>query len=194
MLGPLPTIRQICTISCGMDALEFFRLLHQFQVKVLVDTRQNRTYPWARFAFGPDLEGLCQLQGIKYLLIQDLLPTTDLRHMIRLGEKNRDDEAWTRFLQGYTNLIVRSRKFLAEGRPTRRLLFGDLDGIAFMCSCPHPEDCHRQVIAGVIQQNVHSLAVKHLTPDLIGGRKPTRKSPRRRLLVAIPAAGLTPAS
>lgn len=194
LLGPLPIVRHIFTISCGMTAKQFFHLLQMFRVRVLVDTRQNRTYPWARFAFGPDLADLCELLGIKYLLISDLMPTEDLRRQLAAGEKRRNDQSWTTFLQGYVNLIGKHRKFLAEGKPTRELIFGDLDGIAFMCSCQHPDDCHRQVIAGVLQKHVLGLEVKHLTPDLIGGRKPTRKSPRRRLKAEIPAAGLTPSS
>ena len=194
-----PSLTAVCGISCGMSARHFFGTLEAERVTMLVDTRQTTTYRDARFAHGDDFAYACERHDISYAAIAELAPTSDLRaayHRVvdaKSASREQRAVAWTAFLKGYAELVVKDRKVLREGSPLRELLYGPHERIAFLCACQHHEDCHRRVLLGMIARHVEGIAVAHLTPERVGGTAPSLKSPRRYLLEPIPSADI-PAS
>jgi hypothetical protein len=194
---PRPTtLTTICTISCGMSARHFFSLLAAEQVSMLVDTRMSREYRDAKFAFGDDLAFMCERLDVGYLHLTSLAPTKELRSDLHAVLQNRAATqgdravAWTVFLKGYYDLMVR-RKILLEGAPLRELIYGPHTKIAVMCACQHHMDCHRRVLAGIVSCFVDGVGLSHLSPHAVGGPEPRLKSPRRYLLEDLPRAGIT---
>jgi uncharacterized protein YeaO (DUF488 family) len=178
-----------------MDAEHFFNLLGTAQVTMLVDTRIGRGYQGARFAHGRDLPYLCQAHGIGYVHFTDLAPTRELRKQFhdvfkrRGAETEERSRAWTKFLKEYLGLLI-SRKVLASDAPIRHMLYGEHKRIAFMCSCPHHQDCHRRVLVGMLAHFIEGLSIEHLNPQTVNGKAPSLKSPRRYLLEDLPLAGV----
>jgi uncharacterized protein YeaO (DUF488 family) len=188
-------LSSVCGISCGMSAMHFFTLLENQGVTALVDTRRNRAYRDARFTHEDDLPYLCYRHRIAYVTIEELMPTAAMRQRFDAefvsakGEK-RNPRAWTEFLQAYAARLIQG-KILAEGAVLRELLYNKGEkSVAFLCACQHHLDCHRRVLLGVLQRYIEGLPVIHLSPEAVGGKKPRRKSPVRRLLEPIAPAGL----
>lgn len=182
-----------------MSARHFFETLRAERVTMLVDTRQTTTYRDARFAHGDDFVYACGRHDVGYTHVAELAPTADLRatyHRVADGKSASRDEravAWTAFLKGYAKLVATDRKILREGSPLRELLYGPHKSIAFLCACPHHEDCHRRVLLGMVARHVAGVGIANLSPEGVGGFAPSLKTPRRYLLEPIPSADI-PAS
>jgi len=185
-----------CSISVSMPAPDFFRVLRQKSVTLLVDTRLSRQYRGARFSHELDIRFICQELDIGYVYLDSLAPTKELRKELHkvLGRTGviqaERAQAWTNFLKGYYGLLA-ARKVLAEGSSLRELLYAPHKKVAFACACPNPMDCHRRVLLGMISTFVEGIEVEHLTQELIGKSAPKLKSPRRYLVEPIPGAGLS---
>ncbi|MFC1787990.1 DUF488 family protein [Patescibacteria group bacterium] len=191
-----PHLRSIYTISCAMKAKDFFDLLKKFEVKVLLDTRLTRTYRHVRFATEDDLRYFCQVHEIGYQVMPELMPSDELRRTLAKTfsevkpAKDGDPQAWTNFLRGYYRLVATERKVLREDGVLRQLLYGEPQAVAIMCACRHWSDCHRSVVAGMLQRFIQGIEVAHLWVKDSKHQRPTFKSPRRYLLEDINGAGL----
>lgn len=189
-------LRRACSISAGQGAKTFFLLLAKAGISAVIDTRLHRGYSHARFSDAQDLPYLCEAHGVRYAYHEELAPTARLREELQAGIRSADAVAkrgaWCAFLDGYADLIVRERKFLRAGSATRTAVDGPDEGIAFLCACQHPEDCHRLALLGCLSLFVEGVEVSHLTPDMVGGDPPSRASPRRYRVRGIPLAGLPP--
>ncbi|MBU0614240.1 DUF488 domain-containing protein [Patescibacteria group bacterium] len=190
-------MRNIRSVSCGgnIGAENFFRLLKAAEVDVLVDARRGTEYRGARFADGRDLPYLCELHGIRYEHMLELAPSHKLRDMLASEESKpsveADENAWTRYLEGFVKEMTTAKVLRADG-PLRELLASTATTVAFMCACPHPQDCHRRAVVGLIERFVEGIDVRHLMPSDIGQKDPKHCSPRRYLRTAIPSACLEP--
>lgn len=185
-------LRTICGISSGMKAEHFFILLQKNKVTRLIDTRLHRAYQQARFSHEKDLAYLCQVHNIEYQFVPELAPTQEMREQFHktwdgVKKEERKVMAWTYFLQAYAKKLI-DDQFLAVDQPTRMIVDGDDEVVAFLCACQHYLDCHRQVILGMLKRFVSGLEVMHLSPEMVEGKKPNRKSPRRYLLQDISQA------
>ena len=201
----VPNLRMIYTIgSGGMNAEQFFSLLTGKGLEgrgdeklILIDTRRSTEYTRARFSHGGDLPYLCRLHSVSYAHHLELAPTQAMREELKSKHelpKNSPEKqwAWTRFLQSYVQLLGRGNAVLREGSPLRQIVEGEYTALAFLCGCQHPDDCHRQATAGLVAKWIAGASIQHLTADMVGGRAPTRKSPRRYILEEIPGANLLP--
>ncbi len=193
----VPHLKNIFSISCGMSARNFFALLKKHGNPLLVDTRRSRSYGRARFAFAEDLEYMCELHDVPYVHMLELAPTqsmrTDLHKVLSPKTPSTQEDrahAWTAFLKQYMAMIAKENRVLREGNPLRTLIDGPHTGIAIMCACQHHLDCHRHVATGLISKWVHGVDEAHLSPEEVGGSKPSRKSPRRYLVEPIPGANI----
>ncbi len=193
----VPHLKTVFSISCGMSARHFFALLKKHNKPLLIDTRRSRSYGRARFSFAEDLEYLCELHNIPYTHMLDLAPTqlmrTELHKVFSPKVQSTQEDrarAWTRFLYDYMAAITKERRVLREGNPLRIVIDSAHTGIAVMCACQHHLDCHRHVATGMIAKWVHGVKEVHLSPEEVGGSKPSRKSPRRYLIDPIPGANI----
>lgn len=190
-LSKPPTLTTLCSISCGMAAQEFFRLTADAGVTAIVDIRVNRTYSRAFWTSERDIGYLCQLHHMEYVVIDDLMPTVELRQELHgvIDDKKRSRmdcaEAWTRYLEEYS-VLINQRQYLNNNRPVRELIYSSHKAIAVICGCHHHRDCHRSAALGQIAKWVDGLEIKELYPD---GHPPSRET-NKILLRDIPGAQL----
>ena len=179
-----------------MKAQYFFKLLKMHGNPLLLDTRRNPSYRTSKFADQEDLIYFCEVHDVPYQHELSLAPTLELRQNLHKVLENKScvmkdrAMAWTEFLQGYSHLLVGHNKVLRTGNPLRKIVDGTHESIAIMCACGHHQDCHRQATAGLLGQWIKGVRVVHLDPSMMGGEKPSLKSPRRYLVRNIPSCGL----
>jgi uncharacterized protein (DUF488 family) len=159
----------LCTIGfAGKTAEEFFRLLGEGEVRTVIDVRENRVGQLSGYAKFPDIEYfLGRIGGIAYQYEPDLAPTPEIRKRYR---QTRD---WPEYESSFLALM-RERGFPGG------ILLPEGDGaVAFLCSEPGPERCHRRLIAELLAARWRSqgeaVVILHLQLP-----KPPRATPRRR--------------
>ncbi len=159
----------LCTIGfAGKSAEEFFRLLQEAGVRMVIDVRENRIGQLAGFAKTPDLAFFLERVGrIAYSYAPELAPSAEIRKAYR---KSKDWPAYeSSFLQ-----LMRDR-----GIP-QKIAPADYEGtVALLCSEPGPEKCHRRLVAELLAEywraQGHSVEVKHLFTE-----KPKREKKRKK--------------
>jgi 3-oxoacyl-[acyl-carrier-protein] synthase III len=124
----------------GKTAEEFFALLRRAGVESVIDVRQNRTGQLSAFAKHPDLAYFLKTAGIAYRHEPLLAPTPELRKKYQ-SEKNWDsyEAAFLALLQGRgVPKALDTAKWPAR--------------VAFLCTEPGPEKCHRRLVADVLAE------------------------------------------
>jgi hypothetical protein len=152
----------------GKTAEEFFRLLEQGGVRTLIDVRENRIGQLSGYAKFPDIAFFLErLGGIRYRYEPALAPTPEIRNLYR------ETKDWPGYEAAFLALM-RERGF-PEG-------FSLEDGegaVAFLCSEPGPERCHRRLVAELLAEHWRAQGeageIQHLVQP-----KPTRAATRRR--------------
>ena len=135
-------------------ARQFFTLLRENGVEVLLDVRISNTSQLAGFAKYPDLPWfLEELCGIRYLHDPLLAPTEEL-----LRDYRAKKVSWAEYEQIFGALMAR-RDIDAH----LRAAYGELQGkrICLLCSEPTPEQCHRRLVAAHFAA-VFGAQVQHL--------------------------------
>ncbi len=162
-------ITTLCTIGfAGKTAEEFFSLLTQAGVKRLIDIRENRHGQLSGFAKYPDLSFfLHEIAGIAYAWEPRLAPTPEIR------KKYRTTKDWDTYEASFLQLM-RERDIPRALEPL------ELDGIlAFLCSEPGPEKCHRRLVAELFAEysrdQGHSVEIRHLVAGKSGQSRSKRK-------------------
>ena len=114
------------------SAAQFFHLLRDNHVKVLVDVRISNSSQLAGFAKG-----------------KDLAPTKDL-----LDKWHKEEVTWAEYEVIYTTML-KDRNIM------RKYGVRQFDGACFLCSEETPEYCHRRLLAEYMKkhsaENVHII-------------------------------------
>jgi uncharacterized protein (DUF488 family) len=159
----------LCTIGfAGKTAEEFFFLLTQAGVKRLIDIRENRHGQLSGFAKYPDLVFfLDQIAGIAYTWEPRLAPTPEIRKTYRTTKDWDIYEA--SFLQ-----LMRERDIPRALEPL------ELDEtLAFLCSEPGPEKCHRRLVAELLAEysigQGQTVEIRHLVATKCGQPRSRKK-------------------
>jgi len=146
----------ICTIGfAGKTAEEFFRLLREAGVRKVIDIRENRTGQLSGFAKYPDIAFFLErVAGISYSYEPRLAPSVEIRKVYRNG---RD---WALYETSFLDLM-RKRSVLEDVDPS------NFEGtVAFLCSEPHPEKCHRRLVTNLLAEYFrsagHRVEIRHL--------------------------------
>lgn len=146
----------ICTIGfAGKTAEEFFRLLQKAGVQKVIDIRENRTGQLSGFAKYPDIAFFLErVAGISYSYEPRLAPSVEIRKAYRNG---RD---WALYETSFLDLMCK-RRVLEDVDPS------NLEGtVALLCSEPHPEKCHRRLVANLLAEYFrsagHTVEIRHL--------------------------------
>lgn len=132
------------------SAAQFFHLLRDNHVKVLVDVRISNSSQLAGFAKGKDLEFFVnEICHIPYKHITDLAPTKDL-----LDKWHKEEVTWAEYEVIYTTML-KDRNIM------RKYGVRQFDGACFLCSEETPEYCHRRLLAEYMKkhsaENVHII-------------------------------------
>jgi len=159
---------KLCTIGfAGKTAEEFFYLLKQGEVRTVIDVRENRIGQLSGYAKFPDIAFFLERVGaIAYRYEPALAPTPEIRKRYR-GTKD-----WPGYEAGFLALMQE------RGFPGGYSLEGGGGAVAFLCSEPGPERCHRRLVAELLAERWRAqgeaVEVEHLVkPEVPRGA--TRK-------------------
>ncbi len=159
----------ICTIGfAGKSAEQFFGLLADAGVKQLIDIRENRAGQLSGFAKWPDLEFfLARVGSIGYFYEPRLAPSPEIRDAYRATKD------WSAYQFAFLELM-RQREI------PQSLDLSSYQGIvALLCSEPQPEQCHRRLVAELIQAHGsilgYNVTIRHLSINTIKSSKRAKR-------------------
>jgi len=159
----------LCTIGfAGKTAEEFFRLLEEGGVRTVVDVRENRIGQLSGYAKFPDIAYfLDRLGHIAYRYEPGLAPTPEIR------ARYRETKDWPEYESAFLALM-RERGF-----PENFKLENGGSALAFLCSEPKPDRCHRRLVAELLAAHWRSQGeeapVQHLVQAKAAGAKAKRQ-------------------
>jgi uncharacterized protein (DUF488 family) len=147
-------------------AEQFFNLLADAHITKLVDIRENRAGQLQGFARFPDIAFfLNRLVGAEYVYEPLFAPSPEIR------DAYRSSHDWNHYEIAFCQLME-ERKAVEQAKPE------DYQGmIAFLCSEPTAERCHRRLVAEMLAEkwnaSGHSIEVRHLLIE-----RPVRRARR----------------
>lgn len=145
---------QLFTIGFTQKRAEqFFGLLRQNGVQLLVDIRLNPGGQLAGFAKGEDLPYLLHelAAGCGYVHLPQLAPTKEI-----LGDY-RADKDWQRYVARFEQLLDERDVPAALDRA----MF-EQSRCCLLCSEPTPEQCHRRLVAERLAAHWDDVQIVHL--------------------------------
>jgi uncharacterized protein (DUF488 family) len=146
-----PAVRLYTIGFTGKSAEQFFGLLQNAGIRVLIDTRLNNVSQLAGFAKRRDLEYFLKtITGIGYVHDTELAPTADMLD----AYKNKQID-WDEYERRFNEL-------LAGRAPEARRRPADFDRACLLCSEPTPEHCHRRLVAERLARAWPDVRVEHL--------------------------------
>jgi uncharacterized protein (DUF488 family) len=163
--------RLLCTIGfTGKTAEEFFALLQEAGVAMLVDVRQNRGGQLSGFAKDPDLEFfLRKISGIACKHEPFLAPEPELL------KKYRENKDWPAYETRFLDLMKK------RGVPEKLETASWRNPVALLCSEPGPEKCHRRIVAELLAEYWRSrgdtVEIRHLVAVGMKTKQKRRKEP-----------------
>ncbi len=135
----------------GKSAEQFFTLLQNAGVRLLIDTRLNNVSQLAGFTKRKDLEYFLRaIGGIGYVHDTELAPTADILDPYKKKSMTWD-EYETRF-----NELLEQRAIAAHREPA------DFDRACLLCSEPTPEHCHRRLVGEYLKRAWPEVEIHHL--------------------------------
>lgn len=133
-------------------AKQFFELIKNNDINIVVDIRLNNKSQLAGFSKGDDLEYfLSEICGCKYAHRDDFAPTKAL-----LDDYKKKKITWDDYIAIYTPLISKRKgvaRFIEQ--------FGKYNNVCLLCSEAAPTQCHRRLFAEMVQE-VIPVTIKHL--------------------------------
>ncbi len=134
------------------SAEEFFNLIKNNGIEILIDVRLNNNSQLTGFTKGRDLKYfLKEIAGCDYC--HDLLfaPTKEL-----LNDYKKGTVSWDRYVEVFDRLIE-SRKMADHFNDK----FGKYGKVVLLCSEKTPEQCHRRLVAEAVSER-YGYGIKHL--------------------------------
>ena len=134
-------------------AREFFSLLKNTQIQVLVDVRLNNKSQLAGFTKANDLSFfLKEICGCEYLYYPSAAPTKEI-----LDAYKKKQITWEEYETAYLPLMNKRHAAAQLLKKVQKY-----DRICLLCSEPSPEKCHRRLFAELLHQENESITIKHL--------------------------------
>jgi uncharacterized protein (DUF488 family) len=134
-------------------AEQFFTILREHSIDLLVDVRLNNKSQLAGFSKGDDfaffLKEICDCE---YEYRADLAPTKEI-----LDDYKGKRISWLEYEERYTALIV--GRNAAEDFVDR---YGKYKNIVLLCSEPTAEQCHRRLAAELIVKVNTGITLTHI--------------------------------
>lgn len=151
-------LKKICTIGYTKKSAEdFFKLLKDAGVTLLVDIRLRSGYGTTGFTFPRDLGYFCKIHGIDYDKRLELAPTDEILNAYR------DDKDWKKYVESFTRLLGRRKSFAIQ--KVRNVFYGKHEIICLLCSEPTADKCHRRLVAQSFKmfvENGQDIEIQHL--------------------------------
>lgn len=135
----------------GKSAEQFFTLLQNAGVRLLIDTRLNNVSQLAGFTKRKDLEFFLRaIGGIGYVHDTELAPTADI-----LDPYKKKRMTWDEYEQRF-NALLAGRAIVDHRTPA------DFDRACLLCSEPTPEHCHRRLVGEYLKRAWPEVEIQHL--------------------------------
>lgn len=136
------------------SAKQFFELIKNNNINILLDIRLNNKSQLAGFTKGDDLEYfLSEICNCKYKHCLEYAPTKDI-----LNDYKNKHITWDEYVKRYTDLMNQRANYTNFSNE-----FSEYTNICLLCSEPTPEHCHRRLIADmIVNNNSHQISVEHI--------------------------------
>jgi len=135
----------------GKSAEQFFQLLQNAGVRLLIDTRLNNVSQLAGFTKRRDLEYFLRaIGGIAYVHDTELAPTAEI-----LDAYKKKRMKWDEYETHFKTLL--ERRAPADHRQP-----ADFDRACLLCSEPTPEHCHRRLVGEYLRRTWPQVVIHHL--------------------------------
>lgn len=138
-------------------AEQFFETLKHYGIDIVVDIRLNNKSQLAGFTKGEDLRYFLQeICHCEYVHDIALAPTKEI-----LDDYKKNIITWTEYEERFAALMNQPARLQQIKRFERR--FAEYENVCLLCSEPTPEQCHRRLIAEMIESSsAHPIAVRHI--------------------------------
>lgn len=134
-------------------AQEFFELLKNNKVELLIDVRLNNKSQLAGFTKGNDLRYfLSEICGCKYQHCLEYAPTKDI-----LDGYKKKSISWDKYVEMYNALLIKRGNY--QSFETK---FSAFQNICLLCSEATAEHCHRRLAAEIIAKDNPQVVIKHI--------------------------------
>lgn len=134
------------------NAEEFFGLIREYHVEILIDVRLNNQSQLAGFTKGRDIEFfLKEICDCKYSHEIQFAPTKDI-----LNRYKKEQISWEKYEVEY-NELIKKRKVLNIFKQK----YSIYDKVLLLCSEPTPECCHRRLLADFLNEEL-GIEVIHI--------------------------------
>ena len=135
------------------SAEQFFELIKQNNVELLIDVRLNNKSQLAGFSKGNDLEYfLKNISNTRYIHCQEFAPTKEI-----LSDYQKKVISWKEYENQFDMLLELRGDY---SKFTDR--FHEYNRICLLCSEPTAEKCHRRLIAEKIKSENNDVEIIHL--------------------------------
>jgi len=135
------------------SAQQFFKLIRDNGIELLLDIRLNNSSQLAGFSKGADLAFfLKEICNCDYIHALEYAPTERILNAYKKKEIN-----WETYASEYITLI--NSRDVIEEFDTR---FSRYNSICLLCSEPTHDQCHRGILARLIIKAYPLVEVKHL--------------------------------
>lgn len=134
------------------NAEEFFGLIREYHVEILIDVRLNNQSQLAGFTKGRDIEFfLKEICDCKYSHEIQFAPTKDILNRYKKGQIS-----WEKYEVEY-NELIKKREVLNIFKQK----YSIYDKVLLLCSEPTPECCHRRLLADFLNEEL-GIEVIHI--------------------------------
>jgi len=138
--------------SSKKSAEEFFKIINENNIKILIDIRLNNQSQLLGFSKGRDLEYfLKEICNCEYFHEANFAPNKEILDAYRKKEIN-----WGEYEHKY-NVLLEKRN-INEYFNNK---YEDSDSLVFLCSEPTPENCHRRLLAEKLAES-RDVTIIHL--------------------------------
>ena len=134
------------------NAEEFFGLIREYHVEILIDVRLNNQSQLAGFTKGRDIEFfLKEICDCKYSHEIQFAPTKDI-----LNRYKKEQISWEKYEVEY-NELIKKRNVLNIFKQK----YSIYDKVLLLCSEPTHECCHRRLLAEFLNEEL-GIEVIHI--------------------------------
>lgn len=135
------------------NAKTFFELIKKNNVEIVIDIRLNNKSQLAGFTKGNDLSYfLKEICNCDYSHCIDFAPTKEI-----LDDYKNKGSTWSQYVEQFIPLMEKRKSVELFTK-----MFGKYNSVCLLCSEPTPEQCHRRLLAELIQQKKNDILIKHL--------------------------------
>ena len=135
------------------NAKDFFDLIKQNNIDLLIDIRLNNISQLAGFAKGKDLEYfLKEICNCEYIHDDLFAPTKQL-----LDDYRAKKVSWDMYEEEFSK-IIKTRNLVDRFKK----LYTKTEKVCLLCTEPTAQQCHRRLVAEYLKDNMEGVEIIHI--------------------------------